>query len=484
MSDFDSEEFQEVLVLELTERIDELNKGLSILEKNPTNKKAYDDLMRTLHNLKGLFGLSGHQQLSSLAHSIENIVENHESSEVNKVIKVIFDFSDELSRFSQVIKSGKTPDFLRFDSLTQQLASFDEMILRLGNNFRIRVLFNPDCKIVCSRSLVLINNLKKIASITRVSPTIEEIEEGLAFRELILEITTQEEEGKIVNICEEVQDVQSVKISHVLDSINAAAFVVTDQDLNEVLTVRVNIKDLDNIIQLLGDIVIYGQYLCQIVETQNLSRTHCKNLGDFERTISNMQDLILKIRMVSIETILNKFPRMVSNLASNEGKQIDLIITGKHIGVDRSIIKQLLDPITHLLRNAISHGIELPNDRIKVNKDPIGVINLSVSHEGSNIVIEIRDNGRGLNYGAIQKKLIKEKIIEPNIELTPNQIHYYLLTVGLSTADKTTEISGRGVGLTAVKRTMDLIGGNIEIWSKIGMGTTFRLIIPLSATIK
>ncbi|WP_455463801.1 chemotaxis protein CheA [Candidatus Hodarchaeum mangrovi] len=483
MSDFDSEEFQEVLVLELTERIEELNKGLLILEKNPTNKNAYNELMRTLHNLKGLFSLSGYQQLSSLTHSMENIVENHESREVGKVLKVIFDFSSELSRFSQIMKSGKGQDLVRFDSLTQQLASFKEMIVSLGNDFRIRVLFSPDCKIVSSRSLTLINKLKKIASITKISPLIEEIENGLSFQELILEITTKEEENQIVCICEESKDVLSVKISHVLYPISTKPVVIKDQDLHELLTVRVNIKDLNNLIQLLDDIVIYTKFLREIIETQNVSRTYRANLENFERTISNIQELANRMRIVPLETILNRFPRMVYDLAYIEGKKIDFFMTGKHIGVDRSIVNQLLDPITHLLRNAISHGIELPNDRKKVNKDPVGVINLSASHEISNIVIEIRDDGRGLNYEAIQKKLIKAKIIEPNIELTPSQIHNYLLTVGISTVNETTEISGRGVGLTAVKRVMDSIGGKIDILSKLGMGTTFRLSIPLSAEI-
>ncbi|MHA1332399.1 MAG: chemotaxis protein CheA [Candidatus Hodarchaeales archaeon] len=483
MSEFDSEEFKEVMLLELSERIEDLNRGLISLEKDPTEKAIYEDLMRTLHNLKGLFGLSGYQKLSTLSHSMENLIENTDSTEVTRAIKILFEFSDELKRFLKILKSGKSPDLLRFDHLTQQLASFDEIIVKLGNNLRIRVTFDPDCKVVSSRSLVLIKKLKEKATINRIIPPLEDIEEGYSFRELILEITTQEEEEEIVSICEESQDVASVKISHILDSISAAAKVTTEDELQELLTVRVNINDLDQIIRLLGDIVIYGQFLRESIIQENLTRSYGENLSNFERTISNIQDLVIKMRLVPLETIFNRFPRMVRDIASKEGKKIDFIITGKHIGVDRSIIEKLVDPLTHLLRNAISHGIETPDERMANGKDSVGVINLSVTHERSDIVIEIKDDGRGLDYDKIRRKLLDLGVISEDEDISNEQLHSLLLTTDLSTSEETTEVSGRGVGLTVVKKAMEQLGGSIEIKSEPGKFASFRLIIPLSIAI-
>ncbi|MHA1227201.1 MAG: chemotaxis protein CheA [Candidatus Hodarchaeales archaeon] len=483
MSEFDSEEFKEVMLLELSERIEDLNRGLISLEKDPTEKAIYEDLMRTLHNLKGLFGLSGYQKLSTLSHSMENLIENTDSTEVTRAIKILFEFSDELKRFLKILKSGKSPDLLRFDHLTQQLASFDEIIVKLGNNLRIRVTFDPDCKVVSSRSLVLIKKLKEKATINRIIPPLEDIEEGYSFRELILEITTQEEEEEIVSICEESQDVASVKISHILDSISAAAKVTTEDELQELLTVRVNINDLDQIIRLLGDIVIYGQFLRESIIQENLTRSYGENLSNFERTISNIQDLVIKMRLVPLETIFNRFPRMVRDIASKEGKKIDFIITGKHIGVDRSIIEKLVDPLTHLLRNAISHGIETPDERMANGKDSVGVINLSVTHERSDIVIEIKDDGRGLDYDKIRRKLLDLGVISEDEDISNEQLHSLLLTTDLSTSEETTEVSGRGVGLTVVKKAMEQLGGSIEIKSEPRKFASFRLIIPLSIAI-
>jgi two-component system chemotaxis sensor kinase CheA len=189
------------------------------------------------------------------------------------------------------------------------------------------------------------------------------------------------------------------------------------------------------------------------------------------------------MRMVPLETILNRFPRMVRDISEKEGKKVDFIITGKHIGVDRSIIEQLIDPLTHLLRNAVSHGIEIPEDRVKQQKDPIGIIYLSVSHERSDIIIEVKDNGRGLDYSKIHVQAQKAGVLAENTKVSEIQLQKLLLTTVFSTAEKTTEISGRGVGLVVVKEAMTRIGGDIEIDTKPGEYSAFRLIIPLSVAI-
>ncbi len=483
MSDFDSEEFQEVMLLELTERIEELNAGLLILENDPSNKETYENLMRTLHNLKGLFGLAGYQKLSTLSHSMENLVSNTDSTDISRVTKLIFQYSDELSRFAAGLKGGQTPNLLRFDELTQRLASFDELMVKLGNDLRVRIVFHPDCKVASSRSLVLLARLKDTATINRVIPSIEEIEEGLSFRELIIEMTTQEEEEVVSDICNSIQDVVSVHVSKLLDSISTAPVGYTAEEGQEFLTVRVNIGSLDRIIRLLGDLVVYGQFLREIGEQQAYSRGFRENLANFERTISGIQDQILKMRLVPLETIFNRFPRMVRDISQSEGKKVDFIISGKHVGVDRSVIELLVDPLNHLLRNAITHGIESPDDRIKVKKDPVGVINLSVSHERSDIIIEVKDNGRGLNYQEIRKKAEALGLINPDVDISNDMLNKLLLSEAFSTAEVTTEISGRGVGLTAVSKAMEKMGGAIEIESESGGFTIFRLIIPLSVAI-
>ncbi len=483
MSEFESEEFRKVMILELTERIEELNSGLLQLEKDLTKKEAYDDILRTLHNLKGLFSLSGYPKISTITHSMENLVTSMDSAEMSKVIPLLFQYTDHIDKFAQSLKGGKTPELLSFDELTQQLSSIDEFIINLGSKLRIRTLYSPDCKVVSARSLVLIKKIREKATITRTTPPLEEIQAGSSFKELIIEITTQEEEETITKLVEESQDVISVQLSRILESVSAKERGLKSEETQEDLTVRVNLQDLDQIIQLLGDLVVSGQFIREIGEYQAYSRSFKENLASFERTIANIQDLVIRMRLVPLETILTRFPRMIRDLSQKEGKHVDFIISGRHIGVDRSVIEQLVDPLNHLLRNALSHGIELPDERTKRNKDPMGTIRLSVTHERSDIIIEVKDNGRGVDYEKIRDKAEEKGIIEPGVLLNREDIHNLLFDKYLSSADETTEVSGRGIGLNVVKGTMEAIGGNIEIESEPGKYTVFRLIIPISVAI-
>ena len=482
MSEFDSEEFQEVMLLELTERVQELNSALLILEKDPKRQSAHDDILRTLHNLKGLFSLSGYPSISTLTHRIEELVTNLDTSDKAKVIQTLFAYTDELERFSKTLKGGNTPELLRFDQLTQQLASIDEFMINLGNQFRIKVLFSPDCKVISARSLVLIKKLQECATVNRTDPPLEDIELGVSVKELVIELTTQEDEETVAKTIKESQDVSTVSISRIFEPATLGKSGGTEET-QEPLTVRVNLRDLDQIITLLGDLVVSGQFIREIGEQQAYTRSFKENLSSFERTIANIQDLVIKMRLVPLETILTRFPRMIRDLSQKEGKSVDFNIIGKYIGVDRSIIEQLVDPLNHLLRNALSHGIELPNERIEKNKDPTGTIKLNITHERSDIIIEVWDDGRGIDYDKIRKNAEERGLVSSGVLLTREDVHTMLFSNNFSTADETTEISGRGIGLNVVKQAIEKIGGIIEINSEPGLNTSIRLIIPLSVAI-
>ncbi|MFX0086732.1 MAG: Hpt domain-containing protein, partial [Candidatus Hodarchaeota archaeon] len=359
MNDLDTEEFKEVMLLELAERINELNSQLLRLEKDPSQKKAYDDTLRTLHSLKGLFSLSGYPKISTITHSMENLLTSSDSTGFGKIIDLLFKYSDELKKLEQTLKGGKTPELLQFDDLTQQVSSLDEFMINLGSRLRIKAQYSTDCKVVGARSIVLINKLKEKATINNISPPLEEIESGIPFRDLIVEITTQEEEEVIYEIVNNSQDVISTKVSRILEAIPSITKEEGRID-TETLTVRVKLEDLDNIISLLGDLVVSGQFIREIREQKADAKTFKENFANFERTIADIQDLVIKMRLVPLDTIFTRFPRMVRDLSRKEGKLVDFITTGKNIGVDRSVIEKLVNPITHLLRNAVSHGIELP----------------------------------------------------------------------------------------------------------------------------
>lgn len=481
MDEIDKDEFKDVLIVELDERIQELEQELQRYNKNPDDLTLKEDIMITLHSIKGLFSLAGYPNISTLAHHFESIVLENEMYINEQFITILSKFSDELDNLSKALKSSSKPNILSFDRLTQQLGSIDEFMINLSNQFKIRVVFKSKCKVPGARSLVLIEKVKKIATINSFNPPLEDLQEGLSFRELILEISTQEDENTVQDVCKDVQDVDTIQVSKLLDSVGVATDV--SDKVRESLNVRVKLMDLDVIIRLLGDLVVYGQFIREIGEQQTYARDFRENLLNFERTITNIQDLVIKMRLVPLETILNRFPRMIRDLSSKEEKDVEMFISGKYIGVDRSVIEQLVDPITHILRNAISHGIESPKVRKKQGKETTGLINLSVSQERSDIIIEVRDDGKGIDYTAVKKRAVELGIINKKADLSIEDLNDILLTSDLSTTEKTTEISGRGVGLTSVKKTMDQIGGGIEIETESGIFTSFKLVIPLSVAI-
>ena len=483
MSDLETEEFQEVMLLELTERINELNSQLLKLEKDPSQKNAYDDTLRTLHSLKGLFSLSGYPKISSVTHSMENLITSSDLANFDKTIELLYKYSDEIKKLEKSLKGGKTPELLQFDELTQQVTSLDEFVINLGSRLRVKAQYSTDCKVVSARSLVLISKLREKATINSIIPPMEEIESGISFRELILELTTQEDEESIAEIVNSTQDIISAKVTKVLEALPTISTEEGEED-SEALTVRVKLQDLDDIIRLLGDLVVSGQFIREVQEQKTFTRSFKENLANFERTIGNIQDLVIKMRLVPLDTIFTRFPRMVRDLSRTEGKEVDFIITGRNYGVDRSVIEKLVNPLTHLLRNAISHGIELPEARIAKNKDKVGRIKLAVTQERSDIVIEIWDNGNGLDYDKLKKKAKDLGYVSSSKkDLTQEELQAILFSKSISTAGGTTEISGRGVGLNVVKESMGSIGGNIEIDSVKGKYTSFRLIIPISVAI-
>ncbi len=481
MSEMDKDEFKDVLILELDERVQEFEQELIRYNKDPEDVTLKEDILITLHSVKGLFSLAGYPKIGTLAHHFETLVIEGESHLNEQLMKMLTKFSDELDNLSKSLKTDNKPNILRFDQLTQQLASIDEFLVNLSNQLRIKMVFKSTCKVPSARSLILIDKLKQVANINSYSPPLEEIQEGASFRDLVLEIATQEEEESIRKICEEIQDVDKIQISRQLDSVGVAAKLI--DTLADTLNVRVKLRDLDDIIRLLGDLVVYGQFIRVIGEQESFTRDFRENLLNFERTISNIQDLVIKMRLVPLETILNRFPRMIRELSSEENKETESMISGKFVGVDRSIIEQLVDPLTHLVRNAVSHGIETSKERKKQGKPLIGLINISVTQERSDIIIEVRDDGRGIDYEAVKKKAIAEGYIQKSQNLTQDELNNLLLTTSFTTSEKATEISGRGVGLTSVKKAMEQIGGSIEIDSESKVFTSFKMVIPLSIAI-
>jgi len=253
---------------------------------------------------------------------------------------------------------------------------------------------------------------------------------------------------------------------------------------SESTSIRVAVEKVDQLINLVGELVITQSMLAQ--RSNELDPvTHgdlITSMGQLQRNARDLQESVMSIRMMPMEYVFSRFPRLVRDLAGKLNKQIELTLMGSSTELDKSLIERIIDPLTHLVRNSLDHGIELPENRIAAGKSPVGNLILSAEHQGGNICIEVTDDGAGLNRERILAKAVSQGMAV-NENMTDEEVGMLIFAPGFSTAEQVTDVSGRGVGMDVVKRNIQEMGGHVEIKSKQGAGTTIRILLPLTLAI-
>jgi two-component system chemotaxis sensor kinase CheA len=247
---------------------------------------------------------------------------------------------------------------------------------------------------------------------------------------------------------------------------------------------KVDTRRFDSLVELVGELVIAQSQVSQHPDLQNLrSQQLSRNLLQLSQISLELQKIAMSLRMVAIKATFQKMNRLVRDLTANVSKQVHLVISGEDTEMDRTIVEELADPLMHMIRNSVDHGIEKPEDRVAKGKSAHGTVRLSAYHQGGNMVIEIADDGGGLNKKRILEKAVERGIVSPDAGLEDHQIYELIFAAGFSTAEQITDISGRGVGMDVVKQNIGKLRGKIEIDSTPGQGTTFRIFLPLTLAI-
>jgi two-component system chemotaxis sensor kinase CheA len=380
--------------------------------------------------------------------------------------------------------------------------------------YHLIVNIDQRCVMKSARAFMVFKNMEEIGEIIKTIPMVQEIEEEKfetgfdlimisrepieVIRKGLISITEVTEPG-ITNITKVFLSMQqNIEPQQVIpkqepkqnENVNRETQTKEQQPTIEPSkpktsqTVRVDTNKLDNLMNLVGELVINKGGLEQIGRLSQVSGLS-ETLEQMDRITTDLQNVVMKVRMVPIENVFSRFPRMVRDLARDLGKEIDLIIEGKATELDRTVIDEIGDPLVHLLRNSIDHGIEEPSVRMAAGKTEAGKVILSARHEGNNVVIEVEDDGKGLNPEIIKQKAIEKGLLLPEEadELDEASIMRLVLQPGFSTAEKVTDISGRGVGLDAVKNKIEALSGNIQIESVLGTGTRFKIQLPLTLAI-
>lgn len=250
-------------------------------------------------------------------------------------------------------------------------------------------------------------------------------------------------------------------------------------------SIRVDTGKIDTLINMVGELVITQSMLSLVGEHFELGKLdQLKNgLSQLERHTRELQESVMNIRMLPISFVFSRFPRLAHDLSSKLGKKVELKLVGEHTEVDKTVVELLSDPLVHLVRNSLDHGIEMPEVRLAAGKPEIGTVTLEAFHRGGNIVIEVKDDGKGLDKDKLRAKAIEKGLIDADTVLTDKQTYELIFMPGFSTAEQLTDISGRGVGMDVVRRNIQSLGGNIEIISTLGKGSTISIHLPLTLAI-
>ncbi|MDE2502447.1 MAG: chemotaxis protein CheW, partial [Burkholderiales bacterium] len=249
-------------------------------------------------------------------------------------------------------------------------------------------------------------------------------------------------------------------------------------------TLRVSVEKVDQLINLVGELVITQAMLAQNSKGVDaaLHQQLASGLADLERNTRDLQEAVMSIRMIPMSLVFNRFPRMLRDLASKLGKKVELVQVGEATELDKGLVEKITDPLTHLVRNSCDHGIEMPAERIAKGKPEHGTVTLIASHQGGSIVIEVRDDGKGLNRQKLLAKA-RERGLDAPDSMSDQEVYGLIFAPGFSTADVVTDVSGRGVGMDVVKKNITALGGTVEIDSAEGYGMTVRVRLPLTLAI-
>ncbi|MEK5443111.1 chemotaxis protein CheA [Fredinandcohnia sp. FSL W7-1320] len=546
------DQYLEVFIEESKEHLQACNENLLKLEKEPENIAIVNEIFRSAHTLKGMSATMGYEDLASLTHQMENVLDGIRNLKIKvtpSLLDVVFKSVDYLEEMIFSIAEGgdgkkdvtdvvlslknvesgyktaaeeTTGEQNNVDEPTASITNYDDFELTViqqskeqgFNCYEITIQLRDDCLLKAARVFMVFEVLEQVGEIIKSFPSVGQLEEEQFDSEFHVTVVSMETSENIEKQINKVSEINKVIVNdfyndsnktQVHEQIQAQAEVAptlapqqkqmndkeenlssksTSKYVGNQKTIRVNIEKLDTLMNLFEELVIDRGRLEQLSHELKHSELN-ETVERMSRISGDLQNIILTMRMVPVETVFNRFPRMVRQLAKDLHKKINLQIIGAETELDRTVIDEIGDPLVHLLRNALDHGIETPEIRMQNGKTEEGTVILRAYHSGNHVFIEIEDDGAGISrekiiQKAVNKGLIEEKTVE---SLTDSQVFDFIFSSGFSTAEQISDVSGRGVGLDVVKNTIESLGGSITIHSEISRGSTFSIQLPLTLSI-
>ncbi|MFL5618536.1 MAG: chemotaxis protein CheW [Gemmatimonadaceae bacterium] len=542
----DSAQYAELFLTESREHVSAINHSLLELERGVGGDEPVGAIFRAVHTIKGMSATMGYTAVASLSHELEtllDLVRKGERTVDARLMDLLFRAADLLERAIESAVSGV--DAVDVLPMVHQLQSeagrdsqtFSSMAMTAelpipgmmgvtaempipgmgitaelpvpgawtatapagpGMLVRVRIVEGTPLKGV--RAFLAVEAAKKLGEVGQVSPSVEALQADEFEHDFALRLTTELSEDDVVAALRRAGDVDEVRAGDdpvVVRAASVAAATSAAKSANvnggnggtngsavrQQRSVRIDLRRLDNLMNLIGELVITRGRLVQLTGALD-DPALAETVGQTSRLVADLQDEIMTSRMVPVWQVFDRFPRLVRDAARSVGKPVEFTIEGKEVELDRSMLDEVGDPIVHLLRNAIDHGIESPADRLAQGKPEAGRLTLSALRDRSAVAIRVTDDGRGVDREKVLSRAREHGLVDASkTELTDEELFRIISQAGFSTADRVTDLSGRGVGIDAVHNRVRSLGGSVDIRTAPGKGTTVTLRLPLTLAI-
>lgn len=533
----DTSQYMNMFLEESMDNLQTLNESLLELEKNPNDVDKVNEIFRVAHTIKGMAATMGFTDIAELTHKMEDVLSKFRDGQLNvtqEVVTVLFDCLDTLERMVSNIEEGTDSSVdiepiikslhnisqvndvdgsqeveslvtLEKDNCSMELNDYDMSIIKQAqekdfNAIELSITLSENTLLKSARAFLIVKDLEEIGEIIKSKPSTEDIENEDFELQLDFVLITTSSEDEVKKLVENISEVRMVETKLIeFQKIEESAVKpkevklepkeVTEEKKKSVKkegykkshqSVRVDLERIDKLMNMVSELVIYRTRLEQIV-VDHKSSDLTETLEQVGRTTTDLQDLVMKIRMLPLDTVFNRFPRMIRDISVELNKEINFVIEGAETELDRTVIDEIGEPLIHLLRNAADHGIETKEERIAKGKPAVGTIKLVAYQEGTKALIKVIDDGAGINVEKVKAKAEKVGI---NTEgLSDDEIKNLIFAQGFSTNEVVTDISGRGVGMDVVRAKVSALGGTVDLISEEGKGATFVIRLPLTLQI-
>jgi len=509
-------------IAETSEQIERLVLILLQIEDNTARQSEFiDEMFRLAHNIKGSSGLIGLTEVTEVMHEIENLfsaVRNGQYALDNEAVDLLISFTDDFSDYMsknimatsfagekwlekiRAIANKESPkhETNQLPVPTLILSEEDKSKVNSWQEegksvYEINVHFSPEAKMRSVSAVIFLRFVRTLGNVLTTAPTEDLIpEENYASFRVVLfteEDLTPEVEESILNypLNNGVEEINIRKWQYYRKDDQKGIDLSAGDSLATSQTIRVKAERIDTVINQLGKLLTIKTSLSHLYQNGYQGKPtweqFSKIVQEFDQTVSTLQIGAMDLRMVPVRQLFSRFPKIVRDITKQLGKKVELHFVGEDTEIDKHIAEELIDALTHLLRNAADHGLEDMETRKKLGKDPTGHITLGARQEGSHIVISVTDDGRGLNLEKIKEKALASGLIDEDNNLSDEEVIRLIFAPGFSTTAQVSEISGRGVGMDVVKTNLKKLQGDIDVQTEPGRGTTFLLRVPLTLAI-